>query len=230
MNQQVACHTLSEWEGDTFRHDWSIRHKGSLFAWGRAHCCGVIGDTQKRAKMGGRTQAGFERRVRKLWGVWGGGGGGLEFEQATPLGFAGSLAESHKSIPIAVGEADSSGQWGFFVGGNPTVGKAGVPLDKGNEGLDYWQQTYRGYGMHRGCRMLGPHVLGHKKEEGAYNAYPTEDQNAHQCAHDRWCCHEQRTVSLETWISAIPPSRQCTMEKATMRQCLTDRGLDSIGR
>ena len=45
----------------TFRHDWSIRHKGSLFARGRAHCCGVIGDTQKRAKMGSRTQAGLRR-------------------------------------------------------------------------------------------------------------------------------------------------------------------------
>ena len=35
----------------TFRHDWSIRHKGSLFAWGRAHYCGVIGDVSLTLKI-----------------------------------------------------------------------------------------------------------------------------------------------------------------------------------
>ena len=51
MSRLHVIHYQSE-RGMTFRHDWSIRDNGSLFAWGRVHCCGVVGDTQKRTKMG----------------------------------------------------------------------------------------------------------------------------------------------------------------------------------
>ena len=45
----------------------TFTYRQRLFAWGREHCCphsslgGVVGDTQERTKMGGRTQAGLRR-------------------------------------------------------------------------------------------------------------------------------------------------------------------------
>ena len=36
-----------------------FRHNGSLFAWGREYCCGVVGDTQERTKEVGKPQAGL---------------------------------------------------------------------------------------------------------------------------------------------------------------------------
>ena len=60
MRQQIAFHTLLAWDqhGMTFRYSWS------LFAW---DCCshsssvGMVGDTQRRTKKEGRTQAGLRR-------------------------------------------------------------------------------------------------------------------------------------------------------------------------
>ena len=115
----------------TFRHDWSIRHKGSLFAWGRAHCRGVVGDTQKRTKMGGRTQAGLRRA-----GEW----------HSTHLGVEGNVGadqlaeqgrQSHanniisRRCPRGRGQSHNGRPWGWrkcvSTRGRPRTGRDPVP-------------------------------------------------------------------------------------------------------